>query len=156
GDTRTHVARMLARFGALVFEPWLDRVLDFGVCARLGPDGIAMAPPHQLLCDARGGFVGIDLAPPGLTAAERDRAGELDVAAGRALAAVGYAGPFAIDGFVYWDGERRLRPLVEINARHTFGHVARGLAARLGIRRLGFTAPPAGATLLVAPTAADP
>ena len=62
------------------------------------------------------------------------------------------AGPFAIDGFVYWDGARRLRPLVEINARHTFGHVARAL----GCGRLGFTPAPAGATVLVAPIDGDP
>jgi hypothetical protein len=152
GETRAHVTRLLSRFGALVFEPWLDRVLDFGVCATVRDGIVTSQAPHGLLVDARGGFIGIDLAPPELTSTERDRVGELVLAAGDALAGVGYAGPFAIDGFVYWDGARRLRPLVEINARHTFGHVARAL----GGRRLGFTPPPTGATILVAPADRDP
>ena len=37
---------------------------------------------------------------------------------------------------------RRFHPLCEINARHTFGHVAHALARRFGATRLGFGAPP--------------
>jgi hypothetical protein len=70
-----------------------------------------------------------------------------------ALARAGHAGPFGIDGFVYREGARRvLRPFCEINARHTFGHVARAL----GCPVLGFGEPPAGARVLIAPAADDP
>ncbi|HEY6177644.1 MAG TPA: hypothetical protein VIX73_24470, partial [Kofleriaceae bacterium] len=63
-----------------------------------------------------------------------------------------YRGPFAIDAFVYRDGgAARLHPLCELNARYSFGWIARGLARRLGIQQLGFDAPPAGATVLIAP-----
>ncbi|MBA3540746.1 MAG: hypothetical protein H0T79_14135, partial [Deltaproteobacteria bacterium] len=114
-------------------------------------------PPHGLVVDARGGFIGIDLAPPPLEPAERDRLGELVEAAGRALAAIGYAGPYALDAFVYRDGAaRRFHPICEINARYTFGFIARALGERFGARRLGFGPVPAGATVLVAPAPGDP
>jgi hypothetical protein len=158
GETRVRLGRMLATFGALVVEPWLDRVLDVGTCATVSPTGsVSALAPHELLTDARGGFLGIRLAPPALTAAERDRAAELVDAAGRALAALGYVGRFAVDAFVYRDGDtRQFHPLCEINARHTFGWVAHALAERIGTKVLGFGAAPPGATVLVAPGASDP
>jgi hypothetical protein len=107
-----------------------------------------------VLADARGGFLGIDRSPPPLSPAEHARLAEVAAAVSAALVRAGYAGPFGIDAFVHaQDGERRLHPLCEINARHTFGHVARAL----GATRLGFgpEAPP-GATVLIAPAADDP
>ena len=133
------------------YEPWRERVFDFGVCATISGDGRVTAhPPHALLVDPRGGFLGIDLAEPPLTTAERDRVDAAVHAAGAVIAAVGYAGPFAIDGFVY--GARELQTVCEINARHTFGWIARAL----GVRRLGFGPPPADGTVLIAPCDADP
>jgi len=149
-ETARYAARLLARHGALVVEPWCDRVLDFGVCATVDAGGVTAQAPHGLLVDARGGFLGIDLGEPALTTAERDRVEAAVHAAGAALAATGYHGPFAIDGFVW--GDRQLHPVCEINARYTFGWVARAL----GARRLGFGAPPPGATVLVRPTDVDP
>jgi hypothetical protein len=153
GELRSRLGRLLERFGPLVFEPWLDRVADLGVCGEIGPGGeITVAEPHRLITDPRGGFLGIELAP----AIDRAMAGPLDATA-RAAAALlaaqtGYHGPFAIDAFVYRDGgAHHLHPLCELNARYTFGWIARGLARRLGIRRLGFDAPPPGATVLIAP-----
>lgn len=154
GELRTRLARMLARFGPLVLEPWLDRLADFGVCGEI-VDGAAvevrLLPPHRLRTDPRGGFLGIELAPvdPAITEAlhATARAAALHLAAD-----TGYRGRFAIDAFVYRGagGDARLHPLCEINARHSFGWIAHGLARRLGIRRLGFDAPPAGATRLIA------
>ena len=154
-EQRTRLERLLARGGALVLEPWCDRVVDAGVCARVDADGRVTAhPPHALIADARGGFLGIDLAPPALEPAELEQLAELARAAGAALAALGYAGPFAIDAFAYTDGgRRRFRPLCEINARLSFGWIARALADRLGARRLGFGPPPPEATVLIAPAA---
>lgn len=150
-ETTRHAARLLARHGALVVEPWCDRLLDFGVCATVDATGrVTAEAPHGLLVDARGGFLGIDLAAPALTTAERDRVEAAVHAAGAAIAATGYAGRFATDGFVW--GDRVLHPVCEINARHTFGWVARAL----GARRLGFGAPPAAARVLVRPTDDDP
>ena len=152
-EQRTRLARLLARAGALVLEPWCDRLADAGVCARVAPGGrVTTEAPHGLVTDARGGFLGIDLAPPALEPHERAQLDALARAAGAALARLGYAGPFAIDAFAYRDGRaRRFHPLCEINARYTFGWIARALAARLGARRLGFGPAPAGATALIAP-----
>jgi hypothetical protein len=33
-EARTRIERLLARHGALVLEPWCDRLVDVGVCAR--------------------------------------------------------------------------------------------------------------------------
>jgi hypothetical protein len=149
GELRARVTALLARFGSLVIEPWLERLVDVGICGTIGPGGVELAAPHGLLTTSRGGFLGIDTAPPALEHAER---AELERVAHAAAAALPYRGPFTIDAFVYTrDGERRLHALCEINARHTFGGVARALARRLGIQRLGFGEPPAGVTLLIAP-----
>ncbi|HSK05145.1 MAG TPA: hypothetical protein VK932_28040 [Kofleriaceae bacterium] len=152
-EQRTRIERLIARSGALVLEPWCARIVDVGVCARVEADGAVTAhPPHGLIADARGGFLGIDLAPPALEPEEQGQLSELVTAAGAALAGLGHAGPFAIDAFAYQDGERRrFRPLCEINARLSFGWIARALADRLGTRQLGFGPPPPGATVLIAP-----
>lgn len=159
GELRTYIGRMLERFGALVVEPWLDRVLDFGVCGHVDAAGdVRVEPAHTLLSSARGVFIGIDLQPPLFADADRELAQHTAEQCGLWLHRRGYAGPFAIDGFVYRDerGSHVLHALCELNARHTFGHVARALAMRLGTCVLGFGAPPAGARVLVAATDDDP
>jgi hypothetical protein len=150
---RSPTKRAYAEAGGVCFEPWLDRLVDAGTCARVDATGVIVDEPHTLIVDPRGGFGGIELTPPALAASERDDIVAAVHSVGTALAAAGYVGPFAVDSFVYMaNGERRLRPLVEVNARHSFGHVARAL----GARRLGFAAPPVDATVLVAPTIDDP
>ncbi|HEY5939065.1 MAG TPA: hypothetical protein VIU61_30635, partial [Kofleriaceae bacterium] len=123
---------------------------DAGVCATT--DGLTH-PPHRLLCDARGGFVGIELAPPELLPDERAQLDAAVAAARPVLMAAGYRGPFAIDAFAYRlpTGERRFHPVCEINARYSFGWIAHALHARLGTTRLGFGPAPDGARILIAP-----
>jgi hypothetical protein len=152
-EQRTRLTRLLERSGELVLEPWVERVLDIGVCATLLRDGLMRADPHHLVTDARGTFLGIDLAPPSLVPAETARLFELVSAAGGALGELGYVGRFSVDAFLYRapTGERRLHPLCEINARCTFGWVARALHTRFGTTELGFSTPPPGATVLIAP-----
>ena len=153
-EQRTRITRLIETFGSLVLEPWCDRIVDTGVCATVAPDGLVQAhPPHALLTDTRGGFLGIDLAPPALEQSERDQLAMLVAAAGSTLCDHGYAGPFAIDAFAYRDrdGARRFQPLCEINARFSFGWIARALHQRAGTTKLGFGEPPAGATTMIAP-----
>jgi len=62
----------------------------------------------------------------------------------------------ALDRTVTPMGARKLRdwilhPLCELNARYSFGWIARGLARRLGVSRLGFDPAPDGALVLIAP-----
>jgi hypothetical protein len=153
GQLRRRLGRMFDRFGPLVFEPWLDRIADLGVCGEIGPDGaIAIAEPHRLRTDPRGGFLGIELAPPIDRAIAEPLRATAHAAATRLAADPGYRGAFAIDAFVYrHGGAAHLHPLCELNARYTFGWIARGLARRLGVERLGFDPAPPGATVLIAP-----
>jgi hypothetical protein len=153
-ELRTRLERLLAQFGTLMFEPWCDRICDAGVVGFVFAEGSFVAAPHGLVTDARGTFLGIDLATTGLVPAEAEYFSEIAHAVSRALDDAGYRGPFSVDAFVYRGphGERMLHPLCEINARFTFGHVAHALGTRLGTTRLGFSSPPPdGATLLIAP-----
>ncbi len=155
-EQRTRLERLLASCGALVVEPWCDRITDVGVCATVEADGRVTAhPPHGLLSDARGGFLGIDLAGAVLEPAEHAQLETMVAAAGAAIAETGYTGRFAIDAFAYRDGAvRRFHPLCEINARTTFGWIARAFAARPmtpAPTRLGFGEPPPGSTVLITP-----
>jgi hypothetical protein len=128
GEQRVFVTRLLARFGTLIVEPWLERVADVGVCAWLGEPpqhlrghhrvagDLHVWRPHRIITDARGGFHGIAADPPAV---------DLDAIVGtaaRALAALAYRGPFAVDALVHAGGLH----VCEINARYTFGFVARG------------------------------
>lgn len=164
GELERALARLLARFAALTFEPWLERTCDLGVCAVVRADAaspVVQRPPHTLLTTPRGGFCGIAQTPPPLTAAQRALLTATVEAAGRALRDAGYLGPFNVDAFLHRDrgGAVHLRPLCEINARLSFGWIAAALAERHGHAELGFSPLaelPAGATVLVAPDAADP
>ena len=152
-DQRTRLERLLAVCGALVVEPWCERIVDVGVCATVDPHGVVTAhPPHGLLTDPRGGFLGIDLAGARLEPGEHAQLAAMVAAAGAAISGTGYAGRFAIDAFAYRaGGERRFHPLCEINARTTFGWVAWACAAWTQTTRLGFGEPPDGARVLIAP-----
>jgi hypothetical protein len=152
-DVRDAIKRMLGHHPALVFEPWLQRIVDVGICGHVTADAVQLEAPHRLHASPRGSFRGIELATTVLEIAEHDLLVMAAEHAGVALQRAGYRGPFGIDAFAYTDaGVRRFRPLCEINARYTFGHVAHALHARLGTSILGFTEPPPGATLLVAPS----
>jgi hypothetical protein len=160
GETRVHLGRMIERFGVVMFEPWMDRILDLGLCAQLKPDGtLHVDKPHTLLSDQRGAFQGIDLLEPALTPEEHAQLARTVEEAGKTLRGLDYTGAFTIDAFVYkHHGMRKLHSLCELNARHSFGHVARALHGRLGIRVLGMGAPPAedGVQVLVESCADDP
>ena len=124
--------------------PWLPRLRDFGVPFEVLPSGeVKSSGPLWMRTDAKGAYLGHALGPAerGLTPAERralhaegswlDRVRAAGQLAGAALAADGYAGPAGLDVFLYRDadGQVRLHPLVELNPRHTMGHLARRLQA---------------------------
>ena len=123
-DVATRVERMLERFGVLLAEPWMPRVLDVGVAGIIDREGIEIFAPHCLEVDVSGTFrkVVIDdgAALPAAFAAAAHVVAE-------ALRTARYLGAFGIDGFVYRspDGSDAIAPVCEINARLTFGLVAR-------------------------------
>lgn len=134
---------------AVVVEPWLNRRADLSMVGRLSPDGTFLLDGMtRFLSDRRGQYRGAIVGRPwfGLDPSitrflhgdGQDRAfsrRELEAAALSSAAALhqeGYQGPMGIDALVYDTPEGlRLRPIVEINARWTMGHVARRLASLL-------------------------
>jgi hypothetical protein len=133
-EVRVRVARLLSVHGSLLFEPWMERVDDLGSAVLLLPEEVWTAGYHRQIVDAEGRFRGIELSvdrlgpphPDLLLAATIVRVGDL-------LEQEGYRGPFGIDAFVHRlpRGALALHPLGEINARMTFGLVARALVDRL-------------------------
>lgn len=139
GSASFRAARnLIERFGRAVCEPWLERSLDFGACAVVDEEGYRLIGIHCQTVDGAGRFRGIALplcapAPAALTAAEIQRIeSTVGRVAGR-LRGLGYRGPLAVDGWRYRTagGTEALHPLGEINARLSFGFVARGLVERL-------------------------
>ena len=139
--------RQLATHGGVVVERWWPRVADLGrlyLPAPAAEGGLRPLPPHQSLCDARGGFRGVAFGPEARAAAEAALAPQDDCAwALRLDRAVqdrwrdaGF-GPDAgvgvgVDLIVRADGPPQTAPWpVEVNARFTLGHVAAALADRV-------------------------
>jgi hypothetical protein len=122
---RRTVERLFERHGPLLFEPWMDRLADFGVSALLAATELRIVGVYGQRVDAKGQFLGIDL-DPAISAADRERLLETTEAVATVLRRAGYVGPFGIDAWTYRDedGSIALHPLGEINARMTFGLVA--------------------------------
>ena len=141
---RAWCTRGLTEQGAVRVEPWLPRLIDLSIQLdtrkRKPVLGISRA-----LNTAGGQFTGLVLGrcwdglPPeaqqalhgatGLLRAARDHAALV----GRHLADAGVQTRVAIDAFVYgasWS-DAQLRPMVELNPRHTFGHVGWALSRHL-------------------------
>ncbi len=143
--TATRIARLLARHGALVFEPWLDRLLDLGVGGVVEGAGRArLLPPHRPWCDDAGVVRGVVVDDgAGLEPAWRAELARVAGAVATRLGAVGYRGGYVVDALVHRTASGpRLHPLVEINPRLTFGLVARAWAERTGATILGLGGPP--------------
>lgn len=171
---RRTLERLFALHGPLLFEPWMERTDDFGCAALLTPRTTRIAGFHRQLVDRQGRFTGLELEVrpdgfPELSNDERQRLERTLDGVSKALREAGYLGPFGIDCWRYRldDGTIAFHPLGEINARMTFGLVARALVDRIrgplglapGVRvRLLFgrrTTPPAGrAVPLLLPDAA--
>ena len=110
--------RQLAQGWSLVFEPWIYERLDYSMHFSIEPDrSCHYWGSCQMVADASGVFRGnrylADWAPP---AEALSCAFEVT----HRLADLGYFGPVGIDAF---SG----RPLVEINARYTFGRLTLAL-----------------------------
>ena len=127
----------------VVIEPWLEREVDFSVQLEMGARELKLCGYTGLLNDAKGQFQAnwaepnsARRVPDGVRAlfdAVPDISGRLQrlyaeifAVLEAELRAVGFAGPMGIDAFVYKTaaGERRVKPVVEINPRYTMGRVA--------------------------------
>lgn len=110
----------------LLFEPWVDPRRDFSMHFEIARDGSVEFVGHcQLVADPGGVYRGNQLVP-GQELAGRALACGREVAG--ELARLGYWGPVGIDAFEGVLGEHPvLRPLVEINARYSFGRLTLAL-----------------------------
>ena len=141
--------RLLRRHRACLFEPWLNRSADFGCSLLIGEERTVLVGVHRLLVSPAGRFQGVETVlgsrsepaaigpepferylPPN----EAVRMSRVASGVAAALAGIGYFGPAGIDFWRYADrnGEERVNLLGEINARLTFGLLARVLAQRIG------------------------
>jgi hypothetical protein len=125
--SRRTVENLFDRHGPLLFEPWLDRLADWGCAAVVTAEGLRIAGVHRQRVDLKGQFAGIELDTADLPEQDRLRLEEVVTAVASALRRAGYVGPFGVDAW-HWrrpDGTVAFHPLGEINARMTFGLVAR-------------------------------
>ncbi len=60
---RRRVERLLERHGSLLFEPWVERLADFGAAALVTPVGLRWVGVHGQEVDGRGVFAAIRLGP---------------------------------------------------------------------------------------------
>ena len=146
-DSEIYVSRLLARFGELHFQPWVSRRADFSTAGIVGAAGIRLFPPHRCECDGNGIFRaaivddGSALADVPRKMRETSRAAAAAVA--RALAGAGYAGAFTVDAFVFeTSAGLALQPLSEVNARLSFGLLARAAMERSKASRYRLSMPP--------------
>jgi uncharacterized ferritin-like protein (DUF455 family) len=137
--TRAWIENTLARHGALVVEPWLDRLLDFSALYEATPDGrITLVGMTHLENDPAGRFLGVrvgakwgSLLPPALADFLFREARVMEWFDHRIPAALpgllpGYHGPLCVDALVHRrpDGSPALKPVVELNVRLTMGRIA--------------------------------
>ena len=131
--------RTLTEQGAVVVEPWLERVADYSVHYDCEPGGRPrLRGIVRLHCDGGGRFLGCEAARSfsRLLSGECVRAWQesgadsfyreqLPEALRPLLDAAGFRGWLGCDAFLHRnaDGCVRLRPLVEINPRCTMGRV---------------------------------
>lgn len=146
-ELRRRVEKLFERHGPLLFEPWMERTADLGVAGLVLPREVRWVGFHRQSVDVRGQFTGVEVgagavgaagamgmsAIEGLSSADRERWQETLEAVAGALVRAGYVGPFGIDAWRYRDrdGANKLQALGEINARMTFGLIARALVERL-------------------------
>jgi hypothetical protein len=122
GAQATWVRRQFAKGNALIFQPWLERVREYGVTLEIKPDGeIDLNGISDLQTNGAGTGTGYLLGRP---IDSPQRVAELERLAqtiGTRLFREGYTGPAGVDALEHTNG---LHPLLEINARYTMGFVA--------------------------------
>ncbi|MGE5193794.1 MAG: hypothetical protein ACM3U2_14960 [Deltaproteobacteria bacterium] len=131
--TRNWARKRLAASGPIVFEPIVERIAEAGVqieIPQIGPPQLVGVTP--LLVDRSGVYRGSHFGCPASELEWWQPAVETGIRAAERLQRLGYFGPLGIDAMRYCDaaGEIRLRPLQDVNARHTMGRLA------LGFRRV--------------------
>lgn len=135
--------------GGLVIEPWLDRVFDWSLQLEMTASGLRTCGSTVLIADESGRYLGNVVAPqhgrrlpsavgslladpPDVAVRVQALVRVLVTMLEQELRALDFLGPVGVDAFVYRDpaGRCRLKPVVEINPRHTMGRLAVELMKR--------------------------
>lgn len=125
-----------------MIEPWLERELDFSMQLEMSLEGLKLCGYTGLLTDLRGQFqanwaeshhhqrlparvAALLQGPPDIASRILRLYDDLFAALEARLRHAGYVGPIGLDAFVYRtsNGDRRLKPVVEINPRYTMGRL---------------------------------
>ncbi len=142
-------SRMMTQQGAVVVEPWLDRVLDFSVHYDSTSSRLRLVGFVQLENDRRGQFQACVAGSKFCRGVSPEitrflMSGPLDLYEKQVpekleplLGAANYVGPVGIDAFVYRtaEGSLNLRPVVEMNPRFTMGRLTWELMRRVAAGR---------------------
>lgn len=145
--TRRWIEKRLEKGEWLIFEPWLDRVSEFGILMNIPQSTdtksadaqVELLAVTELLTDSTGRYVGSQCLPNGGFEQAMPH-GELIANAvtevkrfARRIAQLGYFGPLGIDVMLYRNhlGELAIRPIQDVNARYTMGFIARRLCERV-------------------------
>ena len=118
--------RKLSQHWTLLFEPWANQRQDFSLHFEVDRSGaVRFLGQCQLISDPGGVYRGNSVDP---TLVPKPQALECGHQVAGRLARMGYWGPVGLDAFSGLLGDRPvLRPLVEINARCSFGRLALAL-----------------------------
>jgi hypothetical protein len=117
---REVICRLLAEDACVLVEKWRNRVLDIATVFDLDRDGsVRDLYAYEVVNTADGAYIGsifenasavLDPWIPAVT--------DVALQVAERLAAEGYFGPVCLDHFVWSEsGDRRLRPLADLNAR---------------------------------------
>ncbi|HKP97640.1 MAG TPA: hypothetical protein VJ385_17995 [Fibrobacteria bacterium] len=133
-ESRKALADLLAGHGRVVAEPWDERLMDLSVNFTVEKGGsLRDFRGHELLNSRDGAFLGVKIHPSRLPPDPwREELSASAAFAAMTLDALGYSGPVSVDAYVRATLQGpRLRPLVDVNARHSMALPAHGLARRL-------------------------
>lgn len=115
------IKRRFARGETLIFQPWLEKLREYGVTLMIGPGGeIDIEGISDLLTNGAGTGIGYLLGRPPAPQ-RREQLHEIARLVGQRLFADGYTGPAGVDAIEHAGG---LHPILEVNARYTMGFVA--------------------------------
>jgi len=131
GAQATWARRQIAGGETLIFQPWLERVREYGVTLEIASGGeVNLVGISDLQTNGAGTGTGYLLGRK----IDSGRRAELESMArlvGARLYREGYTGPAGVDALEHTRG---LHPLLEINARYTMGFVALAIERALNPR----------------------
>ena len=131
GAQATWARRQFAKGETLIFQPWLERVREYGVTMEIASGGeINLLGISDLQTNGAGTGTGYLLGRQ-IDASRRAELEQMALVVGARLFREGYVGPAGVDALEHTRG---LHPLLEINARYTMGFVALAVERALSPR----------------------